>query len=389
MNCPASPMDWSGRAEQLAAVVSAESPEWAPAVASTPRHMLVPRWWRPNTDYSSWDLIDGPAAPDEWVNAAYTDATLVTRVGPHHADHADGACTANGEPTSSSTLPGLVVSMLDHLHVDDGMRVVDVGTGCGYSAALLAFRLGDAAVLSVDVDQYLTVAATERLASFGRCPRLVSTDATRALPGEGYDRLLATVSVRPVPASWLAALRPGGRLITTLAGTPLMLVAAVREDGTAAGRVLPEQATFMPARHGGNYAPRLDGVYADARTRPGDTVRPPAAAIPDLHHDWRAATLLALVTPSVEHRSYRRPDGARLTWLLHPGGSWARAEESAAGTALVHQAGPLCLWDEFETVRAAWERRGQPSLDQLRVELGPDGAGWLVWPGKPTWRLAL
>jgi protein-L-isoaspartate O-methyltransferase len=67
--------------------------------------------------------------------------------------------------------------MQAHLRVDDGMRVIDVGTGCGHSAALLAFRLGD---------------------------------ATGPLPGEGYDRLIATVSVRPLPASWLAALRPGG-----------------------------------------------------------------------------------------------------------------------------------------------------------------------------------
>jgi protein-L-isoaspartate O-methyltransferase len=340
-------------------------------------------------DYASWDLVDGPADPDAWTTAAYTNATLITRVGSHHADDADGTSSANGEPTSSSTLPGLVVSMLAHLRIGDGMRVIDVGTGCGYSAALLAFRLDDTAVLSLDIDRYLTAAAAERLARFGRHPRVVPTDATGPLPGEGYDRLLATVSVRPVPASWLAALRPGGQLITTIAGTPLMLVAAVREDGTAVGRVLAEQATFMPARNGLDYPLPLDNVYADARTRPGDTVRPPAAAIPDLHRDWQAATLLALVTPGVEHRSYQRPDGVRLTWLLHPNGSWARAEESGGDAALVHQAGLLCLWDEFETTRAEWDRRGRPPLDELRAELGPDGAGSLVWPGQPTWRLSL
>jgi protein-L-isoaspartate O-methyltransferase len=373
----------------LAAVAAAGSPDWAAAVASTPRHLLVPRWWRPSADYSRWDLVDGPADPDAWMAAAYTDATLITRVGARHADHAHGARPARGEPTSSSTLPGLVVRMLAHLRVDDGMRVIDVGAGCGYSAALLAFRLGDPAVLSVDIDGCLTAAAAQRLARFGRRPRVVSADATGPLPSEVHDRLIATVSARPVPASWLAALRPGGRLITTIAGTPLMLVAAVQADGTAAGRVLPEQATFMPTRAGPDYPPRLDHVYADARSSPGEGVRPAAAAIPDLHRDWPAAALLALVVPGVEHRSYQRSDGLRLTWLLHPDGSWARAEEGGEQAALVHQAGRLRLWDEFEAARAAWDRRGRPPLDQLRAELRPDGTGSLLWPGQPAWRLPL
>jgi hypothetical protein len=117
--------DWCGPAQRLAAVAAAGSPDWAAAVASTPRHVLVPRWWRPSADFSRWDLVDGPADPDAWMAAAYTDATLTTRVGARHADHAHGARLARGEPTSSSTLPGLVVRMLAHLRVDDGMRVLD------------------------------------------------------------------------------------------------------------------------------------------------------------------------------------------------------------------------------------------------------------------------
>jgi protein-L-isoaspartate O-methyltransferase len=51
--------------------------------------------------------------------------------------------------------------------------------------------------------------AAERLDSVGLRPAVLTVDATGALPGT-YDRIIATVAVRPVPASWLAALRPGG-----------------------------------------------------------------------------------------------------------------------------------------------------------------------------------
>ncbi|WP_405531435.1 hypothetical protein [Streptomyces canus] len=62
---------------------------------------------------------------------------------------------ATGSPTSSSTLPGLIVSMLHMLDAKPGQDVLDVGTGSGYSAALRGHRIGDDHVTSVDVDPYL------------------------------------------------------------------------------------------------------------------------------------------------------------------------------------------------------------------------------------------
>ena len=104
-----------------------------------------------------------PGDSPDLLHAAYADRTLVTRVGPQHADHATPDLRAASEPTSSSTLPGLVVAMAERLGARAGDRVLDVGTGSGYSAALFARRFGDAGVTSVDVDPYLVSAARERL----------------------------------------------------------------------------------------------------------------------------------------------------------------------------------------------------------------------------------
>jgi protein-L-isoaspartate O-methyltransferase len=67
----------------------------------------------------------------------YSPTTLVTDL----ADYADRGVQA---PVSSSTKPDLMIRMLEALDVTDGMRVLEIGTGTGYNAALLAHRLGSA-----------------------------------------------------------------------------------------------------------------------------------------------------------------------------------------------------------------------------------------------------
>ncbi|MBV9730388.1 MAG: hypothetical protein JO309_13480 [Pseudonocardiales bacterium] len=76
------------------------------------------------------------------MRAAYRDRSLVTRVGPRHADHAGPGERPVGRPTSSATLPGLIVQMLRQAHIGDNTDVLDVGTGSGYGCAVLAHRLG-------------------------------------------------------------------------------------------------------------------------------------------------------------------------------------------------------------------------------------------------------
>ncbi|MGW1290530.1 protein-L-isoaspartate(D-aspartate) O-methyltransferase [Streptomyces sp. NPDC002586] len=379
-------MNWETHARRLAdRHLRPESPWWD-AIASTPRHTFVPNWWERSTDGRV--ARSGPEDPDAWLETAYRNQTLVTRIGTAHADHVEpGTVVPYGRwPTSSSTLPSLIATMYRHAMFGDGSRTL-VTTGSGYGTALACRRLGDKLVTSVDIDPYLVEAAADRLASVGLRPCTAVCDITKALP-EDVDRIVSTVSVRPVPSSWLEALRPGGRLVTTVTSTSLILVADKTADGGASGFVASDRATFMGTRHGDDYdatSPAAEvWLAADGDGETVSTGRYPLTYVPD---SWAVHATLELETPAIEHRTERNEVGERTVWMAHPDGSWARASaESPRVLPTVHQGGPRRLWDLLEDVLDRLITGGELPVYGARVTITPDGETTL-WRGR--WSAAL
>ncbi|MGW0297427.1 protein-L-isoaspartate(D-aspartate) O-methyltransferase [Streptomyces anthocyanicus] len=362
-------MDWEAHARRLADEVVRPESRWHEPLATTPRHAFVPSWWE-NVG-GQWELQDGAADPGRWLKAAYRDRTLVTRVGALHADDASPGCVTSGLPTSSSTLPGLIVQMCRHAMISDGNEVL-VTTGSGYGTALACRRLSDRQVTGIDVDPDLVALATDRLGQAGHRPEVAVCDITGRLPGT-YDRIVSTVSVRPVPATWLAALRPGGRLVTTIAGTGLILTADKTEDGGAVGRIAQDGAGFMRTRHGADYDRPTEAVWEWARHADGEAVstsRYPLLYAPD---SWDIMSMLELEEPGIDHRSAQEGD-TRTVWMLHPDGSWARATATGfLDSPTVHQAGPRRLWDRLERIRNRLNREGRLPVYGARVTISPAG----------------
>src|SRR5690606_35132407 len=108
-------MHWDRHAQRLANQITAPPSPWWEAIVRVPRHIFVPRWWRrgdPATGpygTAHWTAISGAADRAAWAAAAYSDRTLVTRVGPHHADNTGTGRIVTGAPTSSATQPSLLV----------------------------------------------------------------------------------------------------------------------------------------------------------------------------------------------------------------------------------------------------------------------------------------
>ncbi|MEW2275781.1 protein-L-isoaspartate(D-aspartate) O-methyltransferase [Streptomyces griseofuscus] len=362
-------MEWKPHAAALAAQATHPlSPWWSPAT-DVPRHVLVPRWFTPGP--LGWTAVDGPADKETWAAAAYADTTLVTRVGPVHVDQAAPGQTVTGLPTSSSTLPSLVVSMLEHGRLAPGLRLLDVATGSGYSAALACHRLGDEMVTTLDVDAYLSEAAAERLERIGYHPDVVTADATAELPGV-FDRIVSMVSVPRIPVSWLRGLSPQGRLVTTIAGTGLIVTADKTPDGGATGRIEWDRASFMAARSSADYPPRLDELFA-ASTEDGEVALSPFPVL-DVMQAWELWSMLSLTAPGIEHRTGTDDHGGRLAWMLHPDGSWAWARTAPGErTATVHQGGPRRLYDLLDEIRWRWLEHGELPVYGAQVTISPDG----------------
>ncbi|WP_249926162.1 hypothetical protein [Streptomyces aureocirculatus] len=187
----------------LAGKIAAGSP-WRGAVEIVPRHEFLRGGY--------FERINGPGAtawspvmPEDppWLARCYDDDSLVTQIAGTIVP-ADIRGEILRSPTSSSTMPGLVVRMLDDLHVADGHRVLEIGTGTGYSTALLCHLLGDDLVTSVEVDADVASTARTALGRVGFHPHLVTGDGlTGHADGAPYDRTIATCGVTTVPYAWV------------------------------------------------------------------------------------------------------------------------------------------------------------------------------------------
>jgi protein-L-isoaspartate(D-aspartate) O-methyltransferase len=181
-------------AERLAALDGVD-PQWATAFAEVPRHVFVPRFY---PDLDTPEAVDGtdPCRYEEWLDGVYSDESLVTqyRLTPGTTDL--------WQSTSSSTRPSLMARMLTLLDVHDGHRVLEIGTGTGYNAALLCRRVGSSNVASLDIDAELVDAARRRLVSLDFHPVLTARDgATGWAEHAPYDRIIATCAVRTIPTA--------------------------------------------------------------------------------------------------------------------------------------------------------------------------------------------
>lgn len=125
----------------------------------------------------------------------------------------------NGSAISSSSQPAIMALMLEQLDVRPGMRVLEVGAGSGYNAALLCELAGaQGHVTSIDIDAELVADAGRKLRAAGYAGiELRCADALGVVScGERYDRILLTASSNEIAGAWINALPDGGRIVLPL-----------------------------------------------------------------------------------------------------------------------------------------------------------------------------
>lgn len=387
--------DWTVRAQRLVEKLVADddlhSPQWKAAVSAVPRHEFIPRYYRQDTSTrpATWQLVDpdDPAERHAWLDLVYADKTLVTAV----ADYSGRGVQI---PVSSSSKPDLMVRMLEELDVADGMRVLEIGTGTGYNAALLSHRLGAENVFSVDVDPGLIAAASPRLARLGYHPTLAAVDGAGGLADHApYDRIIATCSVAAVPVAWIEQLKPDGLILVDVEG-PLGAgnLVTLRKPGTpplVEGRFLSWWGRFMRLRpHAGPTvgAPRplrAPGAAGTAKT-----------AVSPAELDVEFRFLAQLLLPCGTSQSLLpNPDLTRpiATCLVAPDGSWCEVDRDPGEDDQYHLTfgGPQRLWDHVEAAWDQWIVNGRPAWSQFGLTATFERQTiWLSDPRSgPSWPL--
>jgi protein-L-isoaspartate O-methyltransferase len=345
-------------ADTLAAGGQLTDPTWRQVFETVPRHAFVQEFWA---------LVDGErqhvtAADPRWLDLVYADDALATQL-------------TDGVATSSSTAPGLMLTMLQALDVADGHRVLEVATGTGYNAALLSERLGSRQVVTAEVDRALARLAGSRLRQCGYTPLVVAGDGRDGYPARApYDRLIATCGFSAVPPAWLEQVRPAGMIVCPLGWGTVRLV--VGDHVRAEGRFLPVGSYFMAVRDAGT-----TGIPAHpGRPRP-TSGRLTGLDLATVAEDDAFRFVLSLVAPDTASAS-ERDDCGRVTAveLWNADGSWARAEGEA-----VRQSGPGLLWDAVEAAHELYVEHDRPARERFGVTVTAHGQRiWLDSPSRPV-----
>nr|MDT0656608.1 methyltransferase domain-containing protein [Micromonospora sp. DSM 115978] len=308
--------------------------------------------------------------PDDrgFLAAVYRDDVLVTKV-------------VGGTPVSSSSQPSLMAAMIEAVGPRTGLRVLEIGAGTGYNAALLAAT--GCRVTSVDVQPDVVArarAAVDRVAPVltagaGRVEVRLGDGYLGAPEDAPYDRVIVTVGVNGLSPHWLDQLAPGGIAVVPVghAGNhPVLRVGRPADGQVRAAAIFP--AGFMSA------AGVLSASY------PG--VHPPPPRQP-------------LAAPTVRRRprwrrglgSYRYHDlwfaagvwNRRITYAAlrdSPGpGGCALLDEDGGGGALLGTDGSILAtgardrWcaQRLSDLLDRWVRLGAPAIGGWSATLRPAG----------------
>lgn len=208
--------------------------EWEPfraatvenAIRTVPRHVFL------------------PGIP---VEEAYSHGNVVT-----HWD-------SEGVAISSASAAGTVAGMLQQLEVRPGHRVLEIGAGTGYNAALLARLAGpEGEVTTIDIDADVVEGARRNLnaAGYGGV-QVVCGDGEDGYPAAApFDRIIVTAGAWDIPPAWLEQLAPTGRIVVPLRIRGLTRSVALERYGSCWQSVSVDNCGFIPLRGAGHQPER-------------------------------------------------------------------------------------------------------------------------------------
>jgi protein-L-isoaspartate(D-aspartate) O-methyltransferase len=302
-----------------------------------------------------------------------------------YADNALATRHIGGMPASSTSQSSLMAKMLELLDLSAGMKILEVGAGTGYNAALMAEIVGDQRrVISVDVLEDV-VDQTRRLLAEAGYPQIqvLLRDGFEGVPEQApFDRIVATVGCSDLSPNWAGQLADDGTMLVPLqhaSGHPLVL--ARKEGGNLRGRMVLRTG-FIPVR---------GPLHIEDLWELGMRVTDPAEEVhepdPSPRFTARAPDEPMMMTDDEtdfvfylglhDRRACHVPRGPALSagpdgWaLMAPDGIWWWKDESLAR--------------DLDRRYREWDARGRPALQDYQISFLPvdaDGdpppGGWQI-----------
>jgi protein-L-isoaspartate O-methyltransferase len=365
----------TARERFLAAIAEAapESPGIQDAFRSVDRADFVPTYFLPDRRVShTWPITwreFSEADGVEWADHLYAPhAALVTKLSP------------DGFPASSSTDPLLMIEMLKALRPEPGQRILEVGTGTGYNAAILSRVVGDTGrVVTVELDDEIIPAAWSRLRGYQNV-RAERADGVQGFGSEApYHRIVVTANAARVEQAWIDQLEPDGRLVVNLGGPIVSALFAGRAatPGTLTGRFLDHPQVGFTPLYGHQTDEDLlpDGIGDEPVDGPGSEQVPPDVATA-LVHDENALAFIqfALEVRRSLHEIVGRDE-------RQPGVAFHRDGKSCwvfLGRDGARAGGDGELLGDLLRAHDRWTSSQSPGKADLDLRIGADGTRVLV-----------
>lgn len=328
------------------------------AFITIPRHEFVPKFFdriEVPGEKSQWDFISRSDNEEYWLEQVYKNRPLTTSL------------TADGRPNSSSSQPNLMAQMIQSLELEPCHRVLEIGTGTGYNAALLAKIVGNSNVVSIDINEALLEAAKYRIErTVGPGVDVIYANGCNIPEELGmFDAIIVTGSHGRIEPSWIRALAPGGRIVFNWAkrNSPARFIMLALEKMTFGliGRAAPYLGDFMSLHAGAGiiYEP-LPNTSSPLELIASDDFR-------FMCEDPDFGFFLQVQKPSIIYYMYRNPKD-EIAYSLHD----PNTDHLIRFLPAQLRATPS-FWSEIQTLYTEYDALNRPKPQDFLMTVERDG----------------